>query len=170
MGRLPLSLEVNDDPPLSTLRPHLFLCLPALPPGSRGIGLYTATAFLLAGCAKVIITARDAKNLSSAAAKLNALPDIFGKAVAIPANVGHTDQIERFVKDVEDESKRDGGHGGVDILVTNAASSWGGPFEEFEDWKSVKTLDLNVRGVFNLVRLYGCPPPPVSSLRHLHVD
>ncbi|EXJ63805.1 hypothetical protein A1O7_00140 [Cladophialophora yegresii CBS 114405] len=123
--------------------------------GSRGIGLYCATAFLRAGCTKVIITARDAKNLEAAAQKLNALPGIKGVAVSIPANVGHTDQIERFVRDVEAEVAKDAGKGkprGVDILVANAAASWGGPFEEFEDWKSVKTLDLNVRGVFNLCR------------------
>jgi NAD(P)-dependent dehydrogenase (short-subunit alcohol dehydrogenase family) len=129
--------------------------------GSRGIGLYCATAFLLAGCAKVIITARDAKNLDAAVQKLNALPGIKGVAVSIPANVGHTDQIERFVKDVEAEIEKDAegpgpgrkGKRGLDILVANAAASWGGPFEEFEDWKSIKTLDLNVRGVFNLCRL-----------------
>lgn len=98
----------------------------------------------------MIITARDQKNLSAAADQLNALPNINGRAVAIAANVGHTDQIERFVKDVEAEI---GPGKGLDILVANAAASWGGPFEDFEDWKSVKTLDLNVRGVFNLVRL-----------------
>ena len=64
--------------------------------------------------------------------------------------MGHTDEIERFARDVENEV---GKGRGVDILVANAAASWGGPFEEFEDWKSVKTLDLNVRGVFNLCRL-----------------
>lgn len=97
----------------------------------------------------MIITARDATNLNKAAAQLNAIPNITGRALAMPANVGHTDQIEKFVRDVEQEV----GGKGVDILVANAASSWGGPFEPFEDWKSQKTLDLNVRGVFNLVRL-----------------
>ncbi|KAJ9608491.1 hypothetical protein H2200_007479 [Cladophialophora chaetospira] len=120
--------------------------------GSRGIGLYAASAFLLAGCSKVILTARDAKNLDTAVSQLNALPNISGKAVSIPANVGHTDQIERFVKDVEEEIAKDAPGKGLDILVANAAASWGGPFESFEDWKSVKTLDLNVRGVFNLCR------------------
>jgi NAD(P)-dependent dehydrogenase (short-subunit alcohol dehydrogenase family) len=98
----------------------------------------------------VIITARDAKNLDIAVQQLNALPNITGKAISIPANVGHTDQIEKFVKDVEKEV---GLGRGVDILVANAAASWGGPFETFEDWKSIKTLELNVRGVFNLCRL-----------------
>jgi NAD(P)-dependent dehydrogenase (short-subunit alcohol dehydrogenase family) len=122
--------------------------------GSRGIGLYMATAFLQAGCAKVIITARDMNNLAAAVKELNALPSISGKAVAIAANVGHTDQIERFVKEVQAEIEKDAGKGrGLDILVANAAASWGGPFESFEDWKSIKTLELNVRGVFNLCRL-----------------
>ncbi|KIW78990.1 hypothetical protein Z517_08830 [Fonsecaea pedrosoi CBS 271.37] len=122
--------------------------------GSRGIGLYCATAFLQAGCSKVIITARNAENLAQAAAQLNALPNIRGRAVSIPANVGHTDQIEQFVRDVQAEIERDERPGrGLDILVANAAASWGGPFESFEDWKSIKTLDLNVRGVFNLCRL-----------------
>jgi len=101
----------------------------------------------------VIITARDATNLSAAADHLNAIPGITGRAVAIPANVGHTDQIQKFVGDVESEVRKTNAMQGVDILIANAASSWGGPFEEFEDWKSQKTLDLNVRGVFNLVRL-----------------
>ncbi|EXJ73016.1 uncharacterized protein A1O5_04165 [Cladophialophora psammophila CBS 110553] len=123
--------------------------------GSRGIGLYCATAFLQAGCSKVIITARNAENLAQAVTQLNALPNIQGKAVSIPANVGHTDQIEKFVRDVQTEIERDERPGrGLDILVANAAASWGGPFESFDDWKSIKTLDLNVRGVFNLCRLY----------------
>jgi NAD(P)-dependent dehydrogenase (short-subunit alcohol dehydrogenase family) len=101
----------------------------------------------------VIITARDATNLTAAADQLNAIPGIIGRAVPIAANVGHTDQIQKFVSEVESEIRKSNKKG-VDILMANAASSWGGPFEEFEDWKSQKTLDLNVRGVFNLVRLY----------------
>ncbi|KAH0830832.1 Rhamnolipids biosynthesis 3-oxoacyl-[acyl-carrier-protein] reductase [Fonsecaea pedrosoi] len=133
--------------------------------GSRGIGLYCATAFLQAGCSKVIITARNAENLAQAAAQLNALPNIRGRAVSIPANVGHTDQIEQFVRDVQAEIERDERPGrGLDILVANAAASWGGPFESFEDWKSVKTLDLNVRGVFNLCRLAATRADPSRIL------
>jgi NAD(P)-dependent dehydrogenase (short-subunit alcohol dehydrogenase family) len=129
---------------------------------SRGIGLYASAALLQAGCSLVIITARDANNLSMAAKSLNDIPNISGQAVAIPANVGHTDQIQQFVKDVETEVVKHGKKG-VDILIANAASSWGGPFEDFEDWKSQKTLDLNVRGVFNLVRLYVFQFLPRSS-------
>ena len=42
--------------------------------------------------------------------------------------------------------------GKLDILVNNAAASWGGPFEDYEDWKVAKTFDVNVRAVFNLTR------------------
>jgi hypothetical protein len=31
--------------------------------------------------------------------------------------------------------------------------TWGGPFGPTPDWASAKVLDLNVRGVFNLVRM-----------------
>jgi len=40
----------------------------------------------------------------------------------------------------------------IHILVNNAAASWGGSFEDFDDWKVAKTFDVNVRAVFNLTR------------------
>ena len=119
--------------------------------GSRGLGLHAATAFLLAGAKKVIITARKregAQGIDQAVEKLNALPGIQGKAVGIAANVAETDQIEKLVEDVRKEEDH------IDILIANAGATWGGPFEPSPDWATKKVLDLNVRGVFNLVRLY----------------
>ncbi|PGH34114.1 hypothetical protein GX50_03077 [[Emmonsia] crescens] len=119
--------------------------------GSRGIGLHTATAFLLAGAKKVIITARKSggeQGIDQAVEKLNQLPGISGHAIGIQANVANTDEIEKLVADVR---KSDGK---LDILVANAGATWGGPFEPTPDWSSQKILDLNVRGVFNLVRLF----------------
>jgi NAD(P)-dependent dehydrogenase (short-subunit alcohol dehydrogenase family) len=43
--------------------------------------------------------------------------------------------------------------GKLDILVANAGATWGSRFEDAPDEASVKILDLNVRGVFNLVKL-----------------
>ena len=40
------------------------------------------------------------------------------------------------------------------ILVCNAGATYGGPFEPTPDSFSQKILDLNVRGVFNLARLF----------------
>ena len=120
--------------------------------GSRGLGLHTATAFLLAGASKVIISARKnagAEGIDQAVEKLNKL-NVSGKAIGIAANVADTEDIERLVKKVEEQA------GKLDILVCNAGATWGGPFEPTPDWSSKKVLDLNVRGVFNLARLYVC--------------
>ncbi|KAF2006275.1 NAD(P)-binding protein [Amniculicola lignicola CBS 123094] len=118
--------------------------------GSRGLGLHTATAFLLAGAKTVIISARKnagAEGIDQAVEKLNKL-NVSGKAVGIAANVADTDEIARLVKEVEKLE------GKLDILVCNAGATWGGPFEPTPDWSSKKVLDLNVRGVFNLARLF----------------
>jgi NAD(P)-dependent dehydrogenase (short-subunit alcohol dehydrogenase family) len=117
--------------------------------GSRGLGLHTATAFLLAGAEKVIITARKAggeQGIDQAVEKLNKLP-VSGKAVGIAANVAQTEDIERLVKVLKTTEEK------IDILVANAGATWGGPFETSPDWATQKVLDLNVRGIFNLVRL-----------------
>lgn len=118
--------------------------------GSRGLGLHTATAFLLAGAKTCIISARKnagEQGIDQAVEKLNKL-GVAGKAVGIAANVADTQDIERLVNEVEKS------YGKLDILVCNAGATWGGPFEPTPDWSSAKVLDLNVRGVFNLARLF----------------
>lgn len=118
--------------------------------GSRGLGLHAATAFLLAGAKKVFISARKnhgAEGIDQAVEKLNKL-NVKGKAIGVAANVADTEDIERLVKKVQETDDK------LDILVCNAGATWGGPFEPTPDWSSKKVLDLNVRGVFNLARLY----------------
>lgn len=117
--------------------------------GSRGLGLHAATAFLLAGARKVIITARKregAQGIDQAVEKLNKLP-VSGNAVGIAANVAETEQIQKLVDELKKTEDK------IDILVANAGATWGGPFEPTPDWATKKVLDLNVRGIFNLVRL-----------------
>jgi NAD(P)-dependent dehydrogenase (short-subunit alcohol dehydrogenase family) len=119
-------------------------------PGSRGLGLHTATAFLLAGASLVIITARKAageQGIDQAVAKLNALPNISGKAIGIAANVASTEEILQLVNKVKSITG-----GKLDILVPNAGATWGSAFEDAPDASSIKILDLNVRGVFTLVQ------------------
>ncbi|KAI4687210.1 uncharacterized protein J4E84_005582 [Alternaria hordeiaustralica] len=118
--------------------------------GSRGLGLHTATAFLLAGAKKVFISARKnegEQGIDQAVEKLNKLP-VSGTAVGIAANVADTEDIERLVRKVQETDDK------LDILVCNAGATWGGPFDPTPDWSSKKVLDLNVRGVFNLARLF----------------
>lgn len=118
--------------------------------GSRGIGLHTATAFLRAGARKVIITARKAggeQGIDQAVVKLNNLPGIKGVAVGIPANCADTNDIARLLSKIKETEDK------LDILVANAGATWGSKFEDAPDHASIKILDLNVRGIFNLVRL-----------------
>ncbi|KAK5128232.1 hypothetical protein LTR85_002899 [Meristemomyces frigidus] len=119
--------------------------------GSRGLGLHAATAFLLSGAKTVFITARKAggeQGIDQAVARLNKLPGIKGRALGIPANVAQVEDIERLVSDVKKHEHK------LDILIANAGATWGGPFEPTPDWSTQKVLDLNVRGVFNLARLF----------------
>jgi len=116
--------------------------------GSRGIGLYIATGFLQAGAKKVILVARKEDGLVEAVEKLNALPDLSGCATYIVANISRIEGIEQLLVDVKKET----GDEKLHILVNNAAASWGGAFEEFDDWKLAKTFDVNVRAVFNLTK------------------
>ncbi|CRK18292.1 hypothetical protein BN1708_012324 [Verticillium longisporum] len=121
--------------------------------GSRGLGLHMATAFLLAGCSHVIITARKLEGeqgITQAVEKLNKLPKIRGKAIALAANVADTKDIERLVGEV----KSIVGSKGLNILVCNAGAAWGSRFEDAPPSSSVKILDLNVRGVFELAQKF----------------
>jgi len=119
--------------------------------GSRGLGLHTATAFLLQGAKLVIVSARKAggeQGIDQAVKRLNSLPGIKGKAVGIAADAGKREALEKLLEDVKQYTDK------IDILVANAGATWGGPFETTPDWSSAKVLDLNVRGIFNMVQLF----------------
>ncbi|KAI1612734.1 hypothetical protein EDD37DRAFT_318372 [Exophiala viscosa] len=119
--------------------------------GSRGLGLHAATAFLRAGAKTVFITARKAEGdqgINQAVDKLNAIPGIKGKAVGLAANVAQEKDIERLSTEIKKIES------GVHILVANAGATWGGPFETTPDWANQKVLDLNVRGIFNIVKIF----------------
>ncbi|KXH41282.1 rhamnolipids biosynthesis 3-oxoacyl-(acyl-carrier-protein) reductase [Colletotrichum salicis] len=121
--------------------------------GSRGLGLHMATAFLLSGCSHVIITARKLEGeqgISQATEKLNRLPNARGKAIGIAANVADSKNIVRLVGEVEAIV----GEKGLNILVCNAGAAWGSKFEDAPPSSSIKILDLNVRGVFELVQKF----------------
>ena len=123
--------------------------------GSRGLGLHAATALLRAGAAKVFVSARRSEGLDGldqAVDKLNKLADISGTAIGIAANAADSDDLSRLVQHIKIAEER------LDILICNAGATWGGPLEPTPDWATKKVIDLNVRGVFNLVRLYAFLP------------
>jgi NAD(P)-dependent dehydrogenase (short-subunit alcohol dehydrogenase family) len=121
--------------------------------GSRGLGLHMATAFLQAGCSLVVVTARKLQGeqgIDQAVKRLNALPGIRGRAVGLAANVASSDDIVRLVGEVKDLV----GSKGLNILVCNAGAAWGSRFEDAPPSSSVKILDLNARGVFELAQKF----------------
>mgnify|MGYP000925112235 CR=1 FL=1 len=118
---------------------------------SRGLGLHTATALLLAGCSLVILTARKAHGedgLDRAVERLNRLPGVNGRAVGVAADVGTSEGVDRLAGEVKGSLEGKG----LNVLVCNAGAAWGSRFEDAPPKSSVKILDLNVRGVFELVQ------------------
>lgn len=110
--------------------------------GSRGLGLHVASGFLQAGASKVYITSRKADACTAAVKALNALPNIKGKAISIPADAAKISEIDRLVAEVSKDTDK------VDILFANAGATWGAPFEKTPESSFTKVLDLNVKSVF----------------------
>jgi NAD(P)-dependent dehydrogenase (short-subunit alcohol dehydrogenase family) len=113
--------------------------------GSRGLGLQIAEALGEAG-ARVVVSARKAKDLEAAVAELK------GRGVTadwIAADSSQPAEIQRLA----DEAIARLGH--IDILVNNAGATWGAPAEEhpLEAWD--KVMNLNVRAIFLLSQAVG---------------
>ncbi|KAL9597749.1 MAG: hypothetical protein Q9219_004943 [cf. Caloplaca sp. 3 TL-2023] len=118
--------------------------------GSRGLGLHAASGLLQAGCSKVYITSRKAAACDSACAALNALPNKRpgAKAISVPADSAKISGVEALVKEVAETTDH------VDILFANAGATWGEKFDTHPDSAFAKVMDLNVKSVFNTIRLF----------------
>ncbi|KAL8688874.1 MAG: hypothetical protein Q9224_004778, partial [Gallowayella concinna] len=118
--------------------------------GSRGLGLHAASGLLQAGCAKVYITSRKAAACESACAALNALPNKKpgAQAISVPADSASISGIEVLLKEVSKTTDH------VDILFANAGATWGEKFDTHPDSAFAKVMDLNVKSVFNTIRLF----------------
>ncbi|RGP80490.1 gluconate 5-dehydrogenase [Fusarium longipes] len=118
--------------------------------GSRGLGLHAASAFLQAGASKVFISSRKAAACEEACKALNALPNLSPGAVAIsvPADSSKFEGVESLLAQVKKHTDR------VDILFANAGATWGESFDTHPDSAFAKVMDLNVKAVFNTIRLF----------------
>ncbi|KAK0626451.1 putative NADPH-dependent beta-ketoacyl reductase [Immersiella caudata] len=136
--------QISDFPSLFSLKGKVAI----VTGGSRGLGLSAASALLQAGAAKVFISSRKAKACEAACKELNALPGLQSgaKAISVPADCATIEGIKSLVEAVKRETEF------VDILLANAGATWGAPFDSHPDEAFAKVMDLNVRGVFNLVR------------------
>jgi NADP-dependent 3-hydroxy acid dehydrogenase YdfG len=80
---------------------------------------------------------------------LNALPNKApgAYAISVPADSAKIEEIERLVKEVRKTTDH------VDILFANAGATWGEKFDTHPDNAFGKVMDLNVKSVFNTIRL-----------------
>ncbi|KAK7420024.1 hypothetical protein QQX98_003030 [Neonectria punicea] len=138
--------QLNDFPSLFSLKGKVAV----ITGGSRGLGLHAASAFLQAGAAKVFISSRKAAACDEAVKALNALPNRAPGAVAIavPADAATLAGVEDLLAQVKKHTDH------VDILCANAGATWGEAFDTHPDAAFAKVMDLNVKAVFNTIRLF----------------
>ena len=113
--------------------------------GSRGIGAMIVQGFLEHGCSRVYITARKAAQCDAAAKELS----LYGECISIPGDVSTQEGITALAKEIAQREPK------LDILVNNAGAAWGADFDEFPESGWDKTVDLNMK-------------TPFSLLKHLH--
>jgi NAD(P)-dependent dehydrogenase (short-subunit alcohol dehydrogenase family) len=111
--------------------------------GSRGIGKMIATGLVSAG-ARVYICARKADACDATAAELSKL----GECISLPADLSTEAGAADLVSRVTEREPR------LHILVNNAGAAWGAPLEEYPDSAFDKVLNVNVKGIFHLTRLF----------------
>ncbi|MHB8626892.1 MAG: glucose 1-dehydrogenase [Aggregatilineales bacterium] len=110
---------------------------------SRGIGEAIARLYAQAG-AKVALASRKLDGLNAVADSIWAAG---GEALPVAAHMGEPDSIRALVEQTLET------FGGVDIVVNNAATNpHFGPLLSSEESMWDKTLDVNLRGYFRLIR------------------
>jgi NAD(P)-dependent dehydrogenase (short-subunit alcohol dehydrogenase family) len=111
---------------------------------SKGIGEAIARFYAACG-AKVVINSRKQEELDKVSESINAEG---GHCIGIAANAGDIAACKILIEKVVAM------HGGIDILVNNAASNpVYGPVVECEEWAFDKIMNVNVKAPFELSKL-----------------
>ena len=111
---------------------------------TKGIGLAMADEMANHG-ANVVISSRKADVCEQVAANINerlseSTREPSNRAVAIPANISHKDQLEKLVEQSRAE------FGQIDVLVCNAAvNPYYGPMKDMPDDAFDKILSVNIK-------------------------
>ncbi len=113
--------------------------------GSRGIGYWLAHEFA-AGGNDLVLVARTRKGLEDAAARLGEQHGV--KIHIAPVDLAEADACARLATIIEDWGLR------VDVLVNNAAIGLSGPFAEHAHGDVARLVNLNVRTLSELTRIY----------------
>ena len=111
--------------------------------GSRGIGRSICQVLASKGAAVVL---SDAGNEAAATETVKAITDAGGKAKAVRFDVADSAACTNAVEEVFKEFTR------LDILVNNAGITIDGLIMRYRDEDWDKTLNTNLKGVFNLCR------------------
>lgn len=112
--------------------------------GGRGIGLYIAQGLVSNG-ATVYITSRGYEACKKTAEQLTKAGP--GKCIALPAEDLSTQAAAVSVAtELAKHEKK------LHILVNNSGTTWGAPFEKYEEKGWDKVLALNVKGVFCMIQ------------------
>ncbi|MDV4169220.1 SDR family oxidoreductase [Rhodovulum sp. FJ3] len=111
--------------------------------GGRGIGASIAEGFVRAG-AKVYICSRRAETCAETAKALSE----FGTCIALPVagDIATPEGRTAIVTAMTEREER------LDILINNAGALWAAPLAEYPENGWDKVFDLNVKGLFFLIR------------------
>eukprot|EP00026_Physarum_polycephalum_P006488 Phypoly_transcript_06532.p1 GENE.Phypoly_transcript_06532~~Phypoly_transcript_06532.p1 ORF type:complete len:267 (+),score=51.27 Phypoly_transcript_06532:956-1756(+) len=113
--------------------------------GSRGIGLYIAQGFVANG-AHVFIVSRNFETCKKTAEELTRAGP--GKCTALKGDdLSTRDACVSVAKELAQHTQK------LHVLVNNSGTSWGGPFEKYEEKGWDKVMALNVKGVFYLTQV-----------------
>lgn len=111
--------------------------------GGRGIGESIAEGFVKAG-AVVHICSRKPEVCAETAARLSAYGTCI--ALACPADVATSAGRAAIVAEITKRAPK------LDILINNAGALWAAPLAEYPESGWDKVFDLNVKGLFFLIR------------------
>ncbi len=109
--------------------------------GSRGIGKMITQGLLEAG-ARVYITARKKGACDETAGALSK----YGPCISLPSDIITPEGRSTLLEDFKSREEK------LDILINNAGTNWGAPFDEYPDDGFEKVLSLNVSAVFSMTR------------------
>ncbi|KAF5360050.1 hypothetical protein D9758_007601 [Tetrapyrgos nigripes] len=114
---------------------------------SKGIGESIATFYAKAG-AKLVIAARTQTTLDGVQKAIGGSTEV----LAVPTDVTDTKAVENLIKSTISKFGR------LDIVVANAgkADPWDKPFTEKDPNEWWKTIEVNIRGVYNVAH-YAIP-------------
>jgi NAD(P)-dependent dehydrogenase (short-subunit alcohol dehydrogenase family) len=110
---------------------------------TSGIGLMMARGLVEVG-ATVVVTSRKADACAAIEAELAQI----GRCVSIPSDVSSEDGCRALRDAVADKVGR------VDVLVNNAANTWGAPLAEHDTKVWNRVFDLNVAGSFHCAKFF----------------